>query len=74
MGALNEDPKFVAVMMKLQMEWYTLAKELSIKNYCSWCVIVWYQSQASPRLFHNSPGCSLTPTGYTKTEKVQVVS
>ena len=26
MGALNADPKFVAIMMKLQMEWDTLVK------------------------------------------------
>ena len=31
MGSLNADPKFVAMMMKLQMKWYTLAKESGLK-------------------------------------------
>ena len=30
--ALNADPTFVAMTMKLQMEWYTLAKQRGLKN------------------------------------------
>ena len=32
MGSLNEYPTFVAMTMKLQMEWDTLAKEHGLKN------------------------------------------
>ena len=32
MGDLNVAPKFVATMMKLYMEWDTLAKERGLKN------------------------------------------
>ena len=35
MGSLNAAPKFVAMPMKLQMEWDTLAKEHSLKNIAS---------------------------------------
>ena len=35
MGALNSDPNFVAMIMKLQMEWDTLAKERGLKNVAS---------------------------------------
>ena len=35
MGALNSDPKFVAMIMKLQMEWDTLAKERGLKTVAS---------------------------------------
>ena len=31
MGALNAAPIFVAMMMKLQMEWDTLSKERGLK-------------------------------------------
>ena len=39
MGDLDEDPKVVATMMKLQMEWYTLAKERGLKNIASEIVV-----------------------------------
>ena len=32
MGALNAAPTFVSMMMKLQMEWETLAQERRLKN------------------------------------------
>ena len=32
MGALNVAPTFVAMMTKLQMEWYALSKESDFKN------------------------------------------
>ena len=32
MGDLNTDPTFLAMIMKLQMEWDTLAKERCLKN------------------------------------------
>ena len=35
MGALNSDPTFVAIMMKIQTEWYTLIKERGFKNVAS---------------------------------------
>ena len=33
MGALNAAPTFVAMMMELKMEWYTLAKECGLENF-----------------------------------------
>ena len=39
MGSLNMAPKFVAMMMKLQMEWYTLAKECGLKNTASKIIV-----------------------------------
>ena len=35
MGAINAAPTFVAIMMKLQMEWGTLSKERGLKNFAS---------------------------------------
>ena len=35
MGALNAAPTFLANMMKLQMEWDTLAKERGLKTVAS---------------------------------------
>ena len=35
MGDLNSNPIFIAMMMKLQIEWDTLAKELGLKNVAS---------------------------------------
>ena len=32
MGALNAASTFVVMIMKLQMEWYTLAKQRGLKN------------------------------------------
>ena len=32
MGALNAAPKFLAMAMKLKMQWDTLAKERGLKN------------------------------------------
>ena len=72
MGYLDAAPKLVAMMMKLKTEWYTLYKGNVLKNVALkifwWCVTVWVHSQAAPRLFHNSPGCTQTPLRYTKTE------
>ena len=34
-GDLNVDPIFVSMMIKLQMEWDTLAKEYGLKNVAS---------------------------------------
>ena len=39
MGSLNTDPKFVAMMMKLKMEWDTLAKECGLKNILSEIIV-----------------------------------
>ena len=39
MGALNADPTFVAMVMKLQMEWYTLAKQRGFKNVTSKIIV-----------------------------------
>ena len=35
MGYLNTVPIFLAIMMKLQMEWYTLANDIGLKNIAS---------------------------------------
>ena len=39
MGALNTAPTFVAMVMKLQMEWYTLSKERGLKNVASKIIV-----------------------------------
>ena len=39
MGDLNADPKFVSMMMKLKMEWYTIAKESGLKNIASKVIV-----------------------------------
>ena len=39
MGALNASPKFVALMMKLHIGWYTLAKKRVLKNVASKLIV-----------------------------------
>ena len=39
MGALNEAPIFLAMGMKLQMEWGTLSKERGLKNVASKIIV-----------------------------------
>ena len=39
MGALNAAPTFVAMMMKLQMEWDTLSKERGLKTFASKIIV-----------------------------------
>ena len=38
-GALNAATTFVAIMMKLHMEWYTLAKERGLENVASKIIV-----------------------------------
>ena len=39
LGALNADPIFVSMMMKLEIEWDTLAKERGLKNVASKIIV-----------------------------------
>ena len=39
MGDINSGPTFVAMSMKLQMEWDTIAKELDLKNAASKIIV-----------------------------------
>ena len=39
MGALNPAPTFLAMMMKLQMEWDTLANERGLNNVASKIIV-----------------------------------
>ena len=38
-GSLNAAPTFVAIMMKLQMEWETLDKQRGLKNVASKIIV-----------------------------------
>ena len=35
MGDLSTAPTFLAMIIKLQLEWYTLAKDIGLKNVAS---------------------------------------
>ena len=78
MGSLNSSTTFVVTMMKLQMEWYEIAKECGFKkvawNYYQWYVTVLEHIRTAPGLFQNSTGCTKKPPHYTKTEKVKMAS
>ena len=49
MGPLNAAPTFVATMMKLRMEWYTLSKECFLKNIAKQIIVYHvYSMSAQP--------------------------
>ena len=60
MVELNTSPTFVAIIMKLKIEWYTLSKECGLKTFhkkCCWlCVTVWAHIREDRSLFQNSHG------------------
>ena len=61
MGPLNAAPTFVATIMKMKKERYTLAKERFLKILQKTLLLImfilWVHSQTDPSLFQNSPSC-----------------